>query len=105
MPRVKVSDEEMAELEGVQRHDEIKSLVRMYEDREFERLRTLISNQNERLTRLIHEKNLIVDISRFAQELEPVLTELQELKAILSKPKSFKVERGDSGLIERIVVE
>jgi len=109
MDKIKVSDEEFAELESVQRHDDIMNVLRLLKvpnhSPDFERLGRLITTHHDTLATALKQKKVSTDLVPFIAELKPVLAELRDLKRMLNKPKSFRVERGKLGLIERIVVE
>ena len=100
MRKLKISDEAFAELENEDRHDEIMKLLRnLSPNGEADKLTRLINSCHDSLmqtVRATERKNV---------DFGPLLTELQEVKRLLQKPKSFKVIRDNAGLIERIVVE
>lgn len=105
----RISDEELEQMQADERHGDLIAALRSISEAnatEGKALRDSLEKTSKALT-MAAGKELI------APDLSPMIVELTKgMNAVAAKiadprpmPKSFKVERGKTGLIERILIE
>lgn len=117
---VKITDEELKEIEAKDRHDDLVNALKAIPDAKVsdrhDELVSVLKAISERPTPKIDkvlsdlvghiadiEKKHTEDIAEIIKSISDGLTELKSMAD--SKPKSFSIERNEIGLIERIVPE